>query len=75
MTEPTTQQMREWLSAASPQTKIKYQWVGILLNRLEEKDDFRVMVMGAISWADEYGNGNIATEILKKFAAMGQSHD
>ena len=36
MTNPTTQQMREWLSAASPQTKIKYQWVGILLGRLEQ---------------------------------------
>ena len=36
MTEPTTAEMRAWLNAASPQTKIKYQWVDILLGRLSQ---------------------------------------
>ena len=38
MTNPTTQQMQDWLNAASPQTKIKYQWVDILLGRLERAE-------------------------------------
>ena len=36
MTEPTTAYMRAWLNSASPQTKIKHQWVDVLLNRLEQ---------------------------------------
>ena len=41
-----------------------------LREQVEELDGFRVMVMGAVSWADEYGNGDISTKVLKKFASI-----
>lgn len=35
MTEPTTAEMRAWYDSASEKAKLKFQWVGILLRRID----------------------------------------
>ena len=73
MTEPTTQQMRDWLSAASPQTQIKYQWVDILLGRLANVEKLIEQWGGDLNHPDySYISQDYADELR---SAMGQSHD